>query len=198
MNLRPALAILEYGSIAAGIRAGDAMVKRAPVTAVYAGSVHPGKYLVMVGGATADVEEAVSAGVAEAAGFLVDRVMLADVHPTVLAAIAGGRVPRSGEAVGIIETDTVAAVIESADAAVKGATVDLAAIRLADGLGGKGYALFTGRVAEVEVAIEIGVGRIDPLRLVASVVIAQLHEEMAANLESELRFHSRLSAVRKV
>jgi microcompartment protein CcmL/EutN len=194
-DLRPALAVLEFASVAAGIRAGDAMVKRAPVAAVYAGSVHPGKYLVMVGGATADVEEAVDAGVGTASGFLVDRVFLADVHPAVLGAVAGGRVPGSGEAVGIIETHSVAAVIEAADAALKSARVDLTAVRLADGLGGRAYALFTGALADVETAVEAGVARIDPGRLVTSVVIPQLHPEMAENLAGDLRFHGRLAVL---
>ena len=49
-------------SIAIGVRAGDAMVKRAPVEVTYAGTVHPGKYLVLVGGDVASVEESYAAG----------------------------------------------------------------------------------------------------------------------------------------
>ena len=39
--MQPALALLEFSSIAAGIEAGDAMVKRAPLEATYAGTVPP-------------------------------------------------------------------------------------------------------------------------------------------------------------
>ena len=49
--VEPALALLELDSIAAGIEAGDAMAKRAPIEILRAGTVHPGKYLVLVGGA---------------------------------------------------------------------------------------------------------------------------------------------------
>ncbi|MEZ4591323.1 MAG: BMC domain-containing protein [Chloroflexota bacterium] len=38
----PALALLEFSSIAAGIEAGDAMVKRAPVSKIQSGTVQPG------------------------------------------------------------------------------------------------------------------------------------------------------------
>ena len=48
--MQPAIALLEFDSIAIGVRAGDAIVKRAPVEITYAGTVHPGKYLVLVGG----------------------------------------------------------------------------------------------------------------------------------------------------
>jgi hypothetical protein len=60
--MQPAIALLEFDSIAVGVRAGDAMVKRAPVEVTYAGTVHPGKYLVLVGGDVASVEEAYAAG----------------------------------------------------------------------------------------------------------------------------------------
>ena len=60
--MRPAIALLELHSIARGIEAGDAMAKRAPVDVLRAGTVHPGRFLVLVGGATADVEEALDAG----------------------------------------------------------------------------------------------------------------------------------------
>ena len=38
------------------------MAKRAPIDVIRAGTVHPGKYLILVGGAVADVEEALEAG----------------------------------------------------------------------------------------------------------------------------------------
>ena len=60
--VEPALGLLELESIAAGIAAGDAMAKRAPIEVIRAGTVHPGKYLILVGGSVADVEEALAAG----------------------------------------------------------------------------------------------------------------------------------------
>ncbi len=60
--IEPALALVEFTSIAAGIQAADAMVKRAPIDVIKAGTVHNGKYLVLIGGLTADVEESLAAG----------------------------------------------------------------------------------------------------------------------------------------
>ena len=59
--MEPALALLEFDSLALGIQAGDAMVKRAPVSQIQAGTIHPGRYLVLVAGDVASVEEAVEA-----------------------------------------------------------------------------------------------------------------------------------------
>ena len=47
--------------------------------------------------------------------------------------------PAYGEALGVVETRTVAAVIGVADAGIKAAEVKILQIRMADGLGGKGY-----------------------------------------------------------
>jgi len=190
--IEPALALLELGSIAAGIEAGDAMAKRAPIDVIRAGTVHPGKYLILVGGAVADVEEALDAGREVGASSILDIVFLPHVHPELVAAIRGERRAAAGEALGVIETATVAAIIEAADAGLKGARVHLLEIRLADDLGGKGYLLFDGPVADVEAAVEIGAGRIAGSPGLAWRVIPQLHAEMADNLAADARFSARV------
>jgi microcompartment protein CcmL/EutN len=187
--MRPALAILEFDSIARGIEAGDQMVKRAAIEVIRTGTVQPGKYLVLIAGEVGDVEEAVAAG--SEIATLIDRVLLPDVHPVVADAVRGVRTTGEGEALGIIETRTVAAVIQAADAGVKGANVTLQEIRLADGLGGKGYLLFQGTVSEVEAAVSIGSGGVS--ERVISVVIPQLHPEMGENLLADGRFSERVA-----
>lgn len=191
----PAIALLEFDSISAGIVAGDAIVKASPIGSIYAGTVHPGNYLVLVSGDTASVEIALSTGIDAGGDRLADSVFLPDIHPDVTAAIVGGakEASLSEEALGIVETATVAAVIDAADAGVKTADVRVSSIRLADGLGGKGYVLFSGVVAEVEAAVEAAVARTEPHgTLIRSDLIAQLHEEMADNLGAELRFMRRV------
>ena len=192
----PAIAIVEFDSIAAGIFTGDAMVKSSPVSSIYAGTVHPGRYLVLVTGDTASVEVALETGREAGADSVIDSIFLPAVHDDVVAAIVSSveAADFDGDASGIVETDTVASVVEAADAGVKAAAVSLPAIRLADGLGGKGYAVFTGPVAEVEEAVEVAVERLRPTgHLVRYVIIPQIHEEMRQNLAEDLRFNQRLA-----
>ena len=87
--MNPAIGLLEFSSIARGIEAGDAMAKRSPLEVIRAGTVHPGRFLVLVGGATADVEEALDAG--RAIGSVFDELFLPDVHPDVVASVGGVR-----------------------------------------------------------------------------------------------------------
>jgi microcompartment protein CcmL/EutN len=191
--IEPALALVEFSSIATGIKAADAMVKRAPIDVIKTGTVQPGKYLVLIGGEVADVEEALQEGRAVGSTCLVDYVFLPQVHPEVVESIIGGRVPNPNDALGVIETTTVAASIHAADAGIKGAEVRLVEVRLADGLGGKGLVLFSGLVADVEAAVEIGMGILEsPELLVRQVVIPQLHPEMWGNVSDATRFRSRV------
>lgn len=187
-----AIALLEFESIARGIFAGDAMIKRAPLELLRCGTVQPGKYLVLVGGGEAEVEEALAAGREQGGAALVDVVHLPNVHPDVLDGLKGRRQPTAGDALGIVETATVPAAVSAADAALKGVPVRLIEIRLADGLGGKGVVLLTGAVADVEAAVELGIGTLQhPDLLIASAVIPQLHPEMAAELLAATRFRQR-------
>ena len=192
--MEPAVCLLEFSSIAKGIEAGDAMSKRAPLQVIRAGTVHPGKYLVLAGGLTADIEESLEAGREVAGDALVDVVFLPDVHPDVVASIAGVRREDVGEALGVIETDTVAATVDAADAGVKGARVTIRELHLADDLGGKGYVLFGGEVAEVEAAVGYGVERVERAGHESThVVISQLHAEMRENLTADPRFGGRVA-----
>ena len=192
----PAIAVIELESIATGIFAGDAMVKASPLGAIYAGTVHPGRYVIVVSGDTASVEVALHVGLEAAATDLTDSVFLPDVHPDVVSAMVSDTelAKCEGDALGVVETATIAAVIDAADAGVKAAAVTLPAVRLADGLGGKGYALFSGEIAEVQAALDAAVVRgtrsDSELR---HVLIPQLHGEMSDNLARDLRLNRRLA-----
>ncbi len=184
----PALGLLEFGSIALGIRAGDAMVKKAPVRAVVAGSVQPGKYFVLIDGDVASVEEALKAGEEAGAPAVTDRLFLPDVHPAVGNAVGGARWTGEIDTLGVIETRTTPSVILAADAGMKGAEVHLVEIRMANGLGGKAIALFAGLQHDVEAALEIGTGRLEPGRLLHTALVPRLHSEMAENIHTGTRF----------
>lgn len=160
MTDHPAIALIEYASIAIGTRATDSLVKKSPVTLIRAGTIQPGKYAVLFSGEVAAVEESYVEGLRVGTESVIDRVMLPDVHGEVRGAILGTQGKWDADTIGVIETQTMAAVIEAADAAVKGADVHVVQIRLGDGLQGKGIVHFAGIQADVEAAIEIGSRRV--------------------------------------
>lgn len=186
---QPALAMIEFSSIAVGTRALDALLKKAPVTLIRAGSVQPGKFAVLFAGEVAAVDESYVEACRVGGAVLIDRVLLPDVHESVAAAVQGKRGDWMHDTLGIIETPTMAAVIEAADAAVKGADVSVIEIRLGDGLGGKGLAHFAGAQADIEAAIEIGTARIAHRNQpVCTTIIPRADETMLESRAKSTRF----------
>lgn len=182
-RLQPALALLEIDSIAVGILCGDAMVKRSPVQLLRAGTVHPGKFLVLVSGPVATVDEALIAGREAAAGHLLDQLYLPQIDPQVTAALCGRQVHGDLEAYGVVETCTAAAAVDAADRAVKGADVTLRNLRLADDLGGKAYFSVAGDLTDVQTAVQMAWQGIAAEARGSRVVIPRLHEDMRTSLE---------------
>jgi microcompartment protein CcmL/EutN len=155
------------------------MVKRAPVNLLEARTVCPGKYIVLIGGDTGPVAEAMDSGLQVGGDAVVDKLFLPNVHLSIFPAIAGAVEMGEVEALGVIETISVASTIVAADAAAKAAAVTLTEVRLANWLGGKSFVLMVGDVPNVEAAVEAGVNIIKGEGLlIRSVVIPQLHEEM--------------------
>lgn len=185
----PAIALIEFNNIADGITAGDAMVKKSPIAMLKIGTVSHGKFLVLIGGSTASVDEAYYEGLRVAGPSVIDSLLLPDVHPQVHAGLLGTKQDCHSESLGILETSSVAAVIRAADAAVKGAEVDIVEMRLADGYGGRGFVLFTGHIEEVQAAMEIGQSAIaDRQATLATRIIPALHPEMSRGIDAGLRF----------
>jgi microcompartment protein CcmL/EutN len=189
MSNLPAIALIEFGSIAAGMFAADKMVKRAPVELLHAGTVQPGKYLILVGGGTAEVEESYRAGMHAASNELLDDVFLPDADPSVLSALDGDRRFPQFESMVVLETSTIAAILRSIDAAVKGAAVDLAELRIGNGLNGRGLAVLTGNLTNVEVAADIA-GRVLSGRNVTLChsIVSNVHEQFAGHVGNTTRF----------
>ncbi|MBI4656542.1 MAG: BMC domain-containing protein [Elusimicrobia bacterium] len=170
---------VELSSVAKGLETADAMLKTSKVELVLSRSICPGKYFVLVAGDVADVTSSVEAGAGTAAHALVDSFVIPSVHPEVFPALSGTVVVNELEALGIIESFSVSALIEAADAAVKAASVRLIEIRIAMALGGRAFASFTGSVAAVETGVNAGASVISKKGLlVEKVVIPQPRQEL--------------------
>jgi len=153
-----AVGIIEVSSIAMGYEVEDAMLKSAEVDLLVARTICSGKYLVAVGGDVAAVQNSVQAGAAAAAEGIIDQVVIPNVSPAVFPAITGTVEldPASAQALGIIETFSAVCAVEAADAAVKAGDVVLFRVHLAMAVGGKGFALMTGEVADCDAAVAAG------------------------------------------
>ncbi len=184
----PAVAVLDVDSVAAGIVAVDAMVKRAPIAVVKAGTVHPGRYLILIAGSVAAVEEAHREGLARTSKHLVDEVLLCDIATPLARAVLGDTLPLAAETLGIVESRSVPALLRGVDAAVKATEVSIAAVRLADGLGGNAFALIDGPLPDVEAALEIAAERISVEYRRETAIIPRLDPAVRALLDHGTHF----------
>ena len=150
------LGLIELSSIAAGYQVADSMLKAANVSLVLARSICSGKYMVMVRGEVGAVEASVSSGRSAGNFAVIDSFVIPNLHESVFPAIAGNTKIEALQALGVLESFSVASLIEGADAAVKSAAVTLIEIRLAMALGGKAFVTLTGDVAAVQSAIDSG------------------------------------------
>ena len=179
-----ALALLEFETIATGVLASDLMVKRAPIALLRCGTIHPGRFLILVGGSVASTEEAFQVGVqlGETEQTLSGSVFLGDVHPTLHDAVLGTRQDLMGDALAVVETRSSPALLAAVDAAVKSTPVVLSEIRLGDDLGGHALALMSGDLTDAETALSICTERAGD-QLLAQTLLPRLDPDLRQLLD---------------
>ncbi len=174
-----AIGMLESTCIARGIEAADQMLKTAGVAPLFFKTICPGKYAAAISGDVAAVIASIEAGKTVLAESLADWFVIPNIHPDIPVAFAGLAPMPKPNALGILETFSAASIILAADAAAKAASVHILDVRLAMGLGGKGYALLVGDVAAVEASVNAGAqAAAQSGLLVAKTVIPQPSEEL--------------------
>jgi len=180
---RNAVGVVELTSVAAGFEVADALLKAASVELLVSRTICSGKYVVLVGGEVAEVESSVEAGKTVGGAAIVDTCVLANLDPSIFPAVTGTSHAEVCEALGVLESFSVASLIEAADAAVKAAAVTLIEIRLAMALGGKAFATLTGQVSAVQSAVDAGAAVLSQRGLlVNAVVIAAPRPEIVREL----------------
>ncbi|MEZ5352378.1 MAG: BMC domain-containing protein [Bryobacteraceae bacterium] len=181
--MKNSIGLIELSSIAAGFQVCDTMLKTADVDLLLSRSICSGKYMVMVRGDVAAVQAAVSSGISGGNFSVIDSFVIPNLHESVFPAIAGSNKVEELEALGIVESFSVASLIEGADAAVKAANVELIEIRLAMALGGKAFVTLTGNVAAVESAVSAAASVIGQRgMLVNKVVIPSPRPELLSEM----------------
>jgi microcompartment protein CcmL/EutN len=191
MKKASALAVIDYEDIPAGVYAVDAILKKAPIAFVRAGTVTRGRYLVLFGGSTASTSESLGEALATTGAAVIDHAFLPDIHPALYDAVFGTR-RRSSGALLILETDTASSIVRAVEAAMKGTPVDLIEVRLSDtGLAGKGIALLAGTLHDVDAAAVLataGTSSEAPPRGLSYRIIAAPHDVLERDITAATRF----------
>ena len=117
MTNKNSIGLIELGSIASGILAADIMLKTSEVELMISRTICSGKYMTLIAGDVAAVTSAVDRAV-DSIGFgVIDTFVIPNVHPTIFPAVDGHNNVQMLESLGIVESYSVASLIEAADAA---------------------------------------------------------------------------------
>ena len=146
-----AIGMIELNSIARGIDTCDYMVKAAQVELLRASTVCPGKYIIIVAGDTGDVRASMAEGRKRGAQFVVDELMIPNIHEQLIPAISMTNQVETHGAVGVLEFYSIASAIT---VAAKAANITLIEVRTGYAIGGKGFVTLTGDVGAVRAAVE--------------------------------------------
>ena len=154
-NENLSLGVLEYRSVAAGMKAADEVLKTAQVDLMFAKPMCPGKYVIAIKGSLSAVTAAMEKGTSEDnEAFLVDDCILGNPDPQIYEGLYCSHDVKGVDAIGILESYSVASIFEVADDVVKTTPVSILEIRIAKGLSGKAYVVFSGELSSVEASLE--------------------------------------------
>ena len=164
---------IELSSIGIGYRIQDEMLKAASVEILIARTICSGKYFIVIGGTVSDVRAAISAGAKSADEAIIDQLVIPNVHESIFPALGQSVVlqEEQAEALGVVEAFSGVSIIAGADAAAKAARVTLFRIHVAMALGGKGFCLMTGSVADVRTGVSAAAAEARQRGLLVSEVV---------------------------
>jgi len=172
---------IELSSIAIGYRIQDAMLDAASIEILIARTICSGKYLLVFTGSVSDVKAAVRVGLEAPEESVIDHLVIPNVHESVFPALGQSVVVEDADvgALGVVETFSGVSIIAAADAAAKAARVCLFRIHVAMALGGKGFCLMTGTVADCRAGVSAAAAEARQRGLlVAETVIARPNREL--------------------
>ncbi|MCM1441833.1 MAG: BMC domain-containing protein, partial [Roseburia sp.] len=147
------IGLIELKSIPAGVQTADEMLKAANVELLVATAICPGKYIIIICGQVGAVKSSMETGKQVAGTFLICHHIINNVHDSVPGALLGTTQVEKISALGMLETMSALTIVRAADIAAKASNVTLMDVRVARGLGGKGYLMLTGEVSAVKSAI---------------------------------------------
>ena len=181
--MKKAIGLVEIKSIPIGIETADEMLKAANVELIMANPICPGKYMILITGDVGAVKSSVESGKIVAGIFLVESHVINNIHEDVLVSLTGFTEIDKVKSIGAIETISALTAIKAGDIAVKASNVKLIEIRIAKGLGGKGFLILTGEVSAVKSAVKSCLNELgESGSIISTSVVSSPHKSLIEKL----------------
>jgi bacterial microcompartment shell protein len=183
---RPCVGLLETSTVARGLEVADAVLWRSEVEMLFCEPVSPGRFVSLFTGEVEEVRSSLQRGAEVAGEDLTDEILIPNLEVPVFEALCGRFAAVPLDAIGILETSTVASAVLAADVACKTATVTPIELRLANALGGKAFVTLVGSVGDVRAAVAAGAESASSRgHLVREIVIAKPHPDLARHARGD-------------
>ena len=171
--------VIEISNITKGYLVCDTILKSANIKMLSAGSVCPGKFVMVFTGTVSSVLHACGHVRENFSEYILDISEFGNIDDRIFDAINGFIEGKLSGALGIIETYSAASCILAADFALKAANVSVAELRLARGMGGKSFVSVTGSVSAVNEAVSVGAKYASENGLLNDItIISSPHEDL--------------------
>lgn len=181
--MKKAIGLVEFKSIAKGIEATDEMLKSANVELILSTPICPGKYITLISGDVGAVKNAVKVGRNVGSIFTIDDYVIPNVHKDVFPALTATTDVDKITSIGVVETMSAVTAVVVGDIVVKAANIQLLEVRVARGLGGKGFVLITGEISSVKSAVNTCLSKMkDTGEIVCTSVIASPSKELISKI----------------
>lgn len=178
------IGLLELKSIPVGVQAADEMLKAADIDLLVANPICPGKYVIIISGQVGAVKSAMKVGEHCANVSMIGSHIINNVHDSVVPALVGTADMNNIVSLGMLETMSALTVVRAADIAAKASNVRLLEVRVARGLGGKGYLMLTGEISSVKSALNSCVNDLcDVGDITSTCVIASPHKKLIEKIQ---------------
>lgn len=181
--MKKSIGLIEFKSIGKGIEATDTMLKAGNVELIMASPICPGKYITIICGEIGAVKAAVTVGNMTGSIFTIEHHVIPNVNEAIFPALTATTEIDKITSLGIIETMSAVTAILAGDIASKYANVRLLEIRIARGLGGKGFVVITGDVEAVKSAAAACISKLeDTGGIISAVTIASPSPELVSQI----------------
>ncbi|MBC7334383.1 MAG: BMC domain-containing protein [Actinobacteria bacterium] len=148
------IAVIEFKSISRGIIVTDSMVKASEVRIVLSTSLCPGKYLTVLEGDVAALENTVKVADRIGGVHVFSSEIITGINLKVIEAIGGRLCPFVIDSIGIVESPHISHLVKAADISIDSAKVEFLDFRLARGCGVNSFYIVTGTFSSVSEAMK--------------------------------------------
>lgn len=172
-----ALGIVELNSIAKGIELTDIILKSSEIEILYSNYTCPGKYMIIITGDVASIEEAVENAMSKGEKNIIGSFIIPNTHEDLIKGI-NKKFNIDVKAIGVMEFTSIASGIIALDKALKSGQIKIVRFILGNLIGGKCYFVITGFVSDVEESIKNAENSVESKKVINKIIIPSPDPEL--------------------